>query len=46
LEKELKATLNFLRKATTFIAKPVPQVIIISYSKEEMVIRPQPIIEE
>jgi len=36
LEEELKATLNFLRKTTTFTTKPVPQVIVILDSEEEM----------
>jgi len=46
LEKELKATLNFLRRTTTFIAKLVPQIIVISNSKEEMEIKLQLVIEE
>jgi hypothetical protein len=46
LEEELEATLNFLKKTTTSIVKPVPQVIIISDSKEEVEVGPQVIIEE
>ncbi len=46
LEEELEKTLNFLKKPTIFIAKPTPHVIVISNSKEEVEIRPQPIIEE
>jgi len=46
LEKELEATLNFLKKTITFTTTPAPQVIVISDSKEEVEIIPQPIIEE
>jgi hypothetical protein len=41
LEEELEATLNFLRKTTIFTTKLAPHVIVISYSKEEVEIRPQ-----
>jgi len=40
LEKELEATLNFLRKTINSTAKPAPQVIVISNSKEELEIKP------
>ncbi len=46
LEEELEATLNFLRKPTTSTTKPIPQVIVISNSKEEVQVGPQPVIEE
>jgi hypothetical protein len=46
LEKELKATLNFLRKTTTSITKLIPQVIVISNSKEEVEVGPQLVVEE
>jgi hypothetical protein len=36
LEEELEATLNFLRKTSTFTTKPIPQVIIISNLEEEV----------
>jgi hypothetical protein len=35
--RELKATLNFLKITTTSRATPTPQVIVISYSKEHVV---------
>jgi hypothetical protein len=46
LEKELKATMNFQRGTITVIAKLTPQVIVILYSKEEVEIRPQLVVEE
>jgi hypothetical protein len=46
LEKLLETTLNFLRKTITSTTTPTPQVIIISDSKEEVEIIPQPIVEE
>jgi hypothetical protein len=46
LEEELKIALNFLRITITSIVKPTPQVIVISYSKEEVDIRPQLVVEE
>jgi cell division protein FtsX len=46
LEKELEATLNFLKRTITSTAKPIPQVIVISNSKEKVEIRPQPVVEE
>ncbi len=38
--------MNFLRVTTTSIAKPIPQVIIISNLEEEVEVRPQPTVEE
>jgi hypothetical protein len=46
LEEELKASLNFLMKTITSIAKPAPHVIVILDSKEEVEIGLQPVIEE
>jgi hypothetical protein len=46
LEKELEATLNFLRITITFITKLVPHVIVILNLEEEVEIRLQPIVEE
>jgi hypothetical protein len=46
LEEELEATLNFLRKTTMSTTKPIPQVIVISNSKEEVEIKPQHVVEE
>jgi hypothetical protein len=46
LEEELETTLNFLRKTTTFIAKLVPQVIVILDSKEKVKVGPQLVVEE
>jgi hypothetical protein len=46
LEEELEATLNFSRRTITFTTKPISHVIVISYLKEEVEIRPQPIVEE
>ncbi len=44
--EEIEVTLNFLRRTITSIIKPAPHVIIILDSKEEMEIRPQPIVDE
>jgi hypothetical protein len=44
LEEDLKTTLNFLRKTTTFTTKPVPQVIVILDSEEEMEVGLQPVL--
>jgi hypothetical protein len=38
--------MNFLKRTTTSIAKLALQVIVISYSEEEMEIGPQTVIEE
>lgn len=46
LEEEVEATLNFLSRTITSIVKPTPQIIVILDSKEEMEIRPQPIVKE
>jgi hypothetical protein len=46
LEEELEAALNILKRTIMFTTKLVPHVIVISDSKEEVEIRPQPIIEE
>jgi hypothetical protein len=46
LEKKLDIRLNFLKKTITSIAKPIPQVIIILDSEEEVEVGPQPIIKE
>jgi sugar-specific transcriptional regulator TrmB len=46
LEEELEATLNFLRKITMSTTKPIPQVIVISKSKEEVEIKLQHVVEE
>ncbi len=46
MEEELETTLNFLRKTTTFIAKLVPQVIVILDSKEKVKVGPQLVVEE
>jgi hypothetical protein len=46
LGKELEVALNFLKKIATFIAKPIPQVIVILDSKEEVEVGPQSIVEE
>jgi hypothetical protein len=46
LKEELEATLNFLNRTTTSIAKPTPHVILISNSKEEMEIKLEPVVEE
>jgi hypothetical protein len=45
LGKELKVALNFLRKIST-ITKPVPHVIVISNSEEEVDVGPQLVVEE
>jgi hypothetical protein len=46
LVEELGITLNFIKKTTISIVKPVPHVIVIFYSKEEMEVGPHPVIEE
>jgi hypothetical protein len=46
LEDKLEITLNFLKKIITFTGKLVPQIIIISYSEEEVEVRPQFVVEE
>jgi hypothetical protein len=46
LEGELEATLNFQNRTIMFIAKLVLHVIVISDSKEEVEIIPQPVVEE
>jgi hypothetical protein len=46
LEDKLEITLNFLKKIITFTGKLVPQIIVISYSKEEVEVRPQFVVEE
>jgi hypothetical protein len=38
--------LNFLRKPNTFTTKPIPQIIVILYSKEEMEVEPQHVVQE
>jgi hypothetical protein len=38
--------LNFLKRTITFTTKPKLQVIVISYSEEEVEIRPQLVVEE
>ncbi len=45
MEEELKATLNFIKKTITSIAKLVWEVIVIS-NLEEVEVGPQPVIEE
>jgi hypothetical protein len=44
LQEELKPTFILLRKTTTTTTKSIPQVIVISYSKEEMEVGPQHVI--
>jgi hypothetical protein len=44
LEEELEVALNFLRKTNTSIAKPIPQVIVISNSEEEVEVGLEPIV--
>jgi hypothetical protein len=46
LEKELEATLNSQRKTIIFTTKPVPQIIVISNSEEEMEVGLQPVVQE
>ncbi len=46
MEDKLEITLNFLKKIITFTGKLVPQIIVISYSKEEVEVRPQFVVEE
>ncbi len=46
MEKELEATLNSQRKTTIFTTKPVPQIIVISNSEEEMEVGLQPVVQE
>ncbi len=46
MEDKLEITLNFLKKIITFTGKLVPQIIIISYSEEEVEVRPQFVVEE
>jgi hypothetical protein len=46
LEEELEATLNFPRTTITSTSKLVPQIIVISNSKEEIEVGPQPIVQE
>jgi hypothetical protein len=46
LEEELEATLNFPRTTITSTSKLVPQIIVISNSKEEVEVGPQPIVQE
>jgi len=46
LEEELKTTLNFLSRTTTFTLKPALQVITTSYLDEEVGNGPQLGIEE
>jgi hypothetical protein len=36
LEKELETIPNFIRKTTTSTSNPIPQVIVISNSKEKV----------
>jgi hypothetical protein len=40
LEEELEVALNFIRKTTTSTTKLTPQIIVISYSDEEVEITP------
>ncbi len=46
MEEELEATLNFPRTTITSTSKLVPQIIVISNSKEEIEVGPQPIVQE
>jgi hypothetical protein len=46
LEKELEATLNFLKKTITSTTKQIPYVIVILNSKEEVEVGFQHFVEE
>ncbi len=45
MEKELEVALNFLRKINTSTI-PIPQVIVILDSKEEVEVGPQHVVQE
>jgi hypothetical protein len=46
IRRRIRSSIEFFKKTTIFIIKLLPQVIVISYSEEEVEVGPQHVVQE